>query len=211
MRNYVITIARGFGSNGKEIAVKLSEELGIPCYENQILSMASQQSGISESLFLDVNEKLRGNYLKKLLKPTPADYVVAPSNKKFLSDDNLFNIQAEIIRDLAATESCIIVGKSANDVLEGYPNVVTVFINASKDYCVKSIMHKMHVSQKEASKLVNNTNAYRSDYCKYYSGGKIWDSPTNYDLCINSEKVGKELAVKLIKNYTLAKIEKLDK
>lgn len=206
MKNYVITIARGFGSHGKEIAVKLSEQLGIPCYDNQILSMASQQSGINESLFMDVNEKLRGSYIRKLLSPTPLTYAVEASDKNFISDVNLFNIQAEIIRELARSESCIILGKAANDVLADMPNVVSVYVNASKEFCISSIMKKMYVSEKEAAKLVHRTNKYRSDYFKFYSGGKDWESPLNYDLCINTEKTGTELAVKTIKDFTAAKL-----
>ena len=59
MENYVITIARGFGSGGKEIGLKLSEELGIPCYDHQILTIASEWSGIDESIFVETNDKLR--------------------------------------------------------------------------------------------------------------------------------------------------------
>ena len=63
MGNYVITIARGFGSGGKAIGTKLAEELGIPCYERQLIDMASEYSGINKQLFAEVDEKLRGNYV----------------------------------------------------------------------------------------------------------------------------------------------------
>ena len=65
MDNYVITIARGFGSGGKDIGTRLSKELGIPCYERQILTMASEKSGIDESLFVETDEKLRNKYFHK--------------------------------------------------------------------------------------------------------------------------------------------------
>ena len=116
MNNFVITIARGFGSGGKEIATKLGERLGIPCYERQILTLASDKSGIDESLFVDSDEKLRSNKVAKLLHKIPFSNVLEPHEKAFVSDTNLFNIQAEIIRELARTESCIIVGKCADFV-----------------------------------------------------------------------------------------------
>ena len=97
----MITIARGFGSGGKEIGTKLAGQLGIPCYEKQILKMASDYTGISEQLFAEVDEKLRGHSLMKRLLTTPSDYVVEPSDKKFTSDQNLYNIQARIIREMA--------------------------------------------------------------------------------------------------------------
>ena len=98
MDNYVITIARGFGSGGKEIGTRLAKELGIPCYERQLLDMASEYSGINKRLFAEVDEKLRGSYAMKHLMKIPYTYVVEPSDKDFTSDINLFNIQSEIIK-----------------------------------------------------------------------------------------------------------------
>lgn len=60
MDNFVITIARGFGSGGKQIGLALSKQLGIPCYENQILSMASNYSGINKDLFFSSGRKAEG-------------------------------------------------------------------------------------------------------------------------------------------------------
>lgn len=65
MKNYVITIARGFGSGGKEIGNEVAKRLGIPCYEKRILKMASEFSGLNEKMFFDIDEKLRGSYLHK--------------------------------------------------------------------------------------------------------------------------------------------------
>ena len=114
MKNYVITIARGYGSGGKEIAQKLSDKLGIPWYERQILTMASEESGIAESLFAESDEKLVGHKFSMLLGSMPNKYVVDPNSPKFVKSDNLFHIQSELIKSLARTESCIIVGKAAN-------------------------------------------------------------------------------------------------
>ena len=93
MENYVITIARGFGSGGKEIATKLAEELGIPCYDRKLLTMASQKSGIAESEFVEMDEKVRGNYITNFLRKLPFTDVLEPNEKDFVSDINMFNIQ----------------------------------------------------------------------------------------------------------------------
>lgn len=152
MNNYVITIARGFGSGGKEIGTKLSEQLGIPCYEKQLLDMASEYSGINRQLFAEVDEKLRGSYIRNWLRKAPSNYVVEPSSKKFTSDVNLFNIQSEIIRELAKTESCIIIGKCADYVLQDRRNVVSVYIEAPRRDCVKSIMCEYSLRIKKRKK-----------------------------------------------------------
>ena len=203
MKNYVITIARGFGSGGKTIGNMLSKELGIPCYERQILKMASEYSGISENLFVEVDEKLRGSYVAKRLSGIPGTNTIAkPTEKEFVSDLNLFNIQAEIIRNLAKTESCIIIGKCANNILRRYDNVISVYIEAPRAYCVQSIMNRLGVEEDEANRMIYHTDKYRAEYYKYYSGGEDWTNPTNHDLVLNTARVSKENCVKLIKDYT---------
>lgn len=201
MKNYVITIARGFGSGGKEIATKLAGQLQIPCYERQILTMASEMSGIDESEFVSVDEKLHGIYLTNRLKSVTNSTVIEPTEKDFVSDINLYNIQAEIIRNLAKTESCIIVGKCADYVLREYSNVISVYIEAPRHACVASIMNKMNVSEERAHQLIKRTDSYRSNYYKYYTGGKDWTNPINYHLVLNSDRIGREDCVNLIKEY----------
>ena len=197
MNNFVITIARGFGSGGKEIATKLGERLGIPCYERQNLTLASDKSGIDESLFVDSDEKLRSNKVAKLLHKIPFSNVLEPHEKAFVSDTNLFNIQAEIIRELARTESCIIVGKCADFVLKDFDNVISIYIEAPRAACVKSVMSKMYISEERANHLIKKTDKYRADYYNFYTGKK-WGDAVNYDLCINSASYGIEESVELI-------------
>ena len=201
MGNYVITIARGFGSGGKAIGTKLAEELGIPCYERQLIDMASEYSGINKQLFAEVDEKLRGNYVMKHLMKIPYTYVVEPSDKEFTSDVNLFNIQSEIIRALAKTESFVVIGKCADYILKDQPNVISVYVEAPEKDCIETVMDRMQVSESRAKELVHKTDKYRSDYYKYYTRGKNWKDPVNYDLTLNSSKVGWDNCVALIKEY----------
>jgi cytidylate kinase len=202
MNNYVITIARGFGSGGKQIGLELSRELKIPCYESQILSMASEYSGISIKKFGQVDEKLRGPGFLQGLKSSPnTDDVVSPSEKKFISDNNLFTIQTRIIRELADRESCIIIGKCANYILRDRNNVISVYIEAPRAYCLRRVMEKLGVSEDEAHKLIAKTDKYRADYFHHYTGGRVWTDPVLYDLTLNSERIGSAQCVKLIKEY----------
>ena len=202
MKNYVITIARGFGSGGKDIGKRLSEALGIPVYEKQILDMASEQSGLSVELFKNVDEKLKGSYLRKKLQGYPStNYIVEATEKNFISDINIYNIQASIIRNLANTQSCIIIGKCADVVLKHFNNVVSIYVEAPRDVCVESIMEKMDVTEQEANRMIYHTDKYRAEYYKYYSGGGDWTNPTNYDLTLNTGRISRENCVELIKEY----------
>ena len=200
--HYVITFARGFGTGGKEIASKLAKELGIHCYENRILTLASQMSGLDEKLFEELNEKIRYSVcFSNCLRGLPRAKSYISRNEKFVSDDKLFDYQKQIIENLAETESCVIVGKCADWVLRGRPNVVSIYIEAPRDFCVKRTMEHMGVTEEVANATISHTDKYRADYYEYYTHGNYWTNPVNYDLVLNSEKVGVDNCVLVIKDY----------
>lgn len=208
MDNFVITIARGFGSGGKQIGLALSKQLGIPCYESQILSMASNYSGINKDLFFQVDEKLRGYHLiKRLMKFANKDDIVEPTDKSFISDVNLYNIQAKIIKELAKQQSCIIIGKCANHLLRDYDNTVSVYIEAPRAFCVKkNVIERLGVTEEEAHRMIYQTDRYRADYYKYYTGGETWTNPVLYDMTLNSDRMGMDKCTELIIQYLKIKL-----
>lgn len=207
MEHYVITIARGFGSGGKEVGLELAQELGINCYEKRILKLASEYSGLSQEVFEKVDEKFSSDKIRKALEKMPlAGEDASPAYKSFASDIKLFNIQAHIIRELAASESCIIVGKCADNILADYKNVVSVYIEAPREFCRKRIMDKFSCTADEANRLIYQTDMYRAEYYKYYSGGNEWTNVTNYDLTINIGRTGTSNAINLIKDYLNMKL-----
>lgn len=207
--NYIITIARGFGSGGKDIGKRLSKELNIPCYEKEILEMASEYSGINKDYFMAIDEKKRGSFLVNALKKFDSNYTLEPSDRKFVSDDNLYKIQADVIYKLAQTQSCIIIGKCANYILKDFKNVIRVYIEAPRLSCVDSIMYKMQVSAEEANRLITTTDKYRANYYRYYTNGEDWTNPTAYDMTLNSASIGRDNCVKIIQDFVNMKfIEK---
>ncbi len=201
MDNFVITIARGFGSGGKEIASKLAADLGIACYENRILTLASQLSGLDEELFNEVNEKIRGKKFSGLLKGLPRTIKPKPVDDEFASDERLFEFQKQIIENLAKSESCIIVGKCADWILKEYPNVISIYIEAPREFCVQRVMKKMNVNEETAHTSISKTDQYRAAYYQHYTGGNYWTNPVNYDLTLNSQRIGIDNCVRLIKDY----------
>lgn len=207
MEHYAITIARGFGSGGREIASKLADELGIHSYENRILALAAQYSGRDEHDFVELDEKLRGSYLKNQMSKLQKKFTPHPQVKDFESDDRLFKFQEQIIRGLVETENCIIVGKCADYVLKDYKNVVSVYIEAPRACCVKRIMERMGVSEKEANQMIAKTDKYRADYYKYYTEGNYWTNPINYDLTLNTGKLTDEMCIELIKHTLRIKLK----
>ena len=206
MKRFVVTFARGFGSGGKEIASLLAKDLGVHCYENRILTLASQLSGLSENVFNEVNEKIRktggfSNFMRGL--PRSRNYIAR--NEKFVSDDRLFEYQSEIIKNLADQETCVIVGKCADYVLKGRPNVVSVYIEAPRAFCLKRTIEHMGVTEDVANATITQTDKFRADYYKYYTHGNYWTNPVNYDMTLNSERVGINDCVKIIEDYLVLK------
>lgn len=201
--NVIVTIARHFGSGGKTIGQMLARETGVPCYGREIIRMASEESGISEALFNQADEKLKRTPLSTRFGGGKAEYtgeLITPDSDQFVSDKNLFNYQAKIIRDLAAKESCVIIGRAADFVLKGNPNVVSVFVHASKEYCIKQAIERNAYTGKDVEKFIAKTDKYRSDFYRYYTGQE-WHDARNYDLCLNSERLGFEGCVREIRSY----------
>lgn len=203
MNNYIITIARGLGSGGSHVGKKLSEMLGIPCYDTEILNMASELSGINESYFLEANEKINKGQIKiRNSKGVYTGKLYSINSEKYLSNENMFNYQAEVIKTLAleGKVSCIVIGKAANKIIGSLKNVVTVNIQAPMDVCVGNITNRLQVNTIQAMELITQTNKYRSDYYKYYTGGD-WNDSTEYDLTINTGAVGEDYAAQMILDY----------
>lgn len=200
MENIVITVARQYGSGGKTIGAMLAKELGINCYSREILRMASEESGINERLFGMSDEKIRHSGWFKLLSRPYEGELLPPESSDFVSDDNLFNYQAKIIKDLADKESCVIVGRCADYVLKDYPNVLSIFIHADEQFCFERSMERHSMSEKEMRRYIERTDKYRADFYRYHTG-REWTDARNYDLCLNSGKLGFEKCVEEIKAY----------
>lgn len=206
MDNIVITIARQYGSGGKTIGAMLARDLGINCYSREILKMASEESGINEQLFGQADERVKiASWFKVLKKPYEGE-LLPPESSGFVSDENLFNYQAKVIKDLADKESCVIVGRCADFVLKDYPNVMSVFIHADKDFCMERSLERNSMTRPEMERFIEKTDKYRGDFYRYYTGHQ-WEDARNYDLCLNSGKLGFEKCVEAIKGYMKVRFE----
>lgn len=200
MERMIITIARHYGSGGKTIGQMLAKELGINCYDREILRMASDESGISEGLFGQADERLKNSPIRRIVKNIYEGQLIPPDSDEFVSHDNLFNYQAKVIRELADTESCVIIGRCADFVLKDYPNVISVFVHANKEFSLMQAKERIGLSDKEVEKYITKTDKYRADYYKYYTGHE-WNDARNYDLCLDSSRLGFEGCIEEIKSY----------
>lgn len=200
MENIVITIARQYGSGGRTVGQMLADQLGIHFYDKELLKLASEESGINEALFVNADEKLKSSRLFRIAKNAYNGELIPPESDDFTSTNNLFNYQAKIIRQLAEEEACVIMGRCADYVLKDAPNVLSVFVHAPMDFCIKKAGEKHSMSIKELEKLINKTDKHRGEYYRYHTG-REWTDARNYDLCLDSSKLGFERCVEEIIAY----------
>lgn len=199
MSNFVITIARGFGSGGKTIGRLLAERLDVDYYDNDLIRLASEESGINIELFGKADERVKNNLFKRYNR-SYGNKLIPPDSDEFISNDNLFNYQAKIIRELAEKQNCIIIGRCGDYILKDNPNVLRLFVYADRKTCIKNVTDLYGVPPKEANERIVGLDRARSAYYKYYTG-KNWDDVNNYDLCINTSKISFDKAVDIIIDY----------
>ena len=198
MSNVIITIARQYGSGGKTVGKMLAKELDIPYYDREIISMAAEESGVNPTLFQD---EFKHHGLRALLSGGyKGSRLLSPESAGFTSDDNLFNYHAKIIRSLAEEGSCVIIGRCADHILKDVPGVVRVFVHAPEDFCLQEAMKVNSLPENEVKKLIVKTDDYRARYYKYYTGQE-WKNALNYDLSLDSSKLGFDGTVEAIRSY----------
>lgn len=192
MKQFVITIARGFGSGGRTIGRMLANDLHVNYYDKELAKLASEDSGIHEGLFGITDEKVRHSLFQR--------------KSDLTSEENLFAFQAETIKKLADQESCVIVGRCADFVLKGHTNVVRVFIYAEKEDCIREVSERFGLIRKDAEKKIEAVDRERSAYYAHHTG-RDWENAMNYDLCLNSSELGFQKCVEIIKGYMKVRFE----
>lgn len=205
MENRVITIARSYGSGGRKMGRLLAKELGYEYYDREILRIASDESGISEELFRQADEKQRIP-LFRIAREVYTGEVIPPDSDDFISNENLFRYQAKIIRELAVTRNCVIVGRCANFILRGRDNVLNVFVTAPVVDCVRRVMETDGLNLEEAEKKIKKIDKRRADYFKYFTG-RQWQDAALYDLCLNTGHMSEQKCVDIVRAYMDARFE----
>ncbi len=200
----VITIERQYGSGGRIVGQRLAEELGIPFYDDEILSMTAEKSAVGEQYFRLADEKAGNNLLRRIVGGMRHAPTGAPKTTgDVTSPENLFKFQSEVIRELANTESCVIVGRCADFVLEsaGKEDLIKIFVYADTDTCIRRTMEVDGITDtKEALAKLNRITKQRREYHHYFTG-KEWEDMENYDLPINASRLELGQVVEMIKTY----------
>ena len=193
----VITIGREFGSGGREIAQKLSEAMGIPMYDKELIHLTAKKGGYSEEVLQDIDETASKSLLYSLSLNANQHLPLMMNGSSLPLGDKAFIICSEIIRDLANKGPGIIVGRCADSILRENENLLTVFIHSDTERRIDRICSLENCSRGEAATMIKKADRRRSVYHNYYSNTK-WGNRESYDLCIDS-KIGVQTAVEIIK------------
>ena len=193
MNTSIIALGRQFGSGGREIGKQLAERLNVRCYDRELITLAAQKAEVREELFAGREEKAPNPWL------FTGVYEGGPQVRKGQpAEDILFEMQSQVILELARMGPCIIVGRCADVVLRaaGIPTV-SLFICAPFEDRVRRRMEIESIGQKEAEDAVRKIDKQRKKYYDTYTG-RNWGTPENYDFCINSSVRGIEGTVEQI-------------
>ena len=188
MKNRIVTISRQFGSGGRTIGKTVAQQLGIPCYDAELIQAIAQKSGFSESYIRDAGEYTPGSFLSS----TFSDRSFGPTN-----EDQLWVIQYDIISKLAQEGSCVIVGRCADFILRDKADCLRVFIHADMDFRAERIVREYGEREATAQQRLRDKDKRRAAYYRFYTDMK-WGDALNYSVTLNSGELGLERCAQII-------------
>lgn len=195
----IITIGRQYGSGGKELGQKLAEKLGFKFYDEELVTMAAENSNMHASVLHQADEKATKSLLYSIV--TGMDSRFLNPYHELPINDKLFIEQSNIIKSLAEKGDCVIVGRCADYVLEntGIPSV-DLFIYASIEHKIERISNKYDLTKDKAKDKIKKVEKNRKAFYNYYSN-KEWGNLANYDLCINTSDISIDDAVEVALSF----------
>lgn len=197
----IVTLGRQMGCGGRELGRLLADRLGIGYFDKELLVDSARAAGMNPE-FLKSRDEQSPTFMSSVMTfaygHNPFNFYGAPS---VIGDDNLYAIQSDYIRRLGQSQSCVIVGRTADYILRDHPRMVSVFLYASPDDCARRIMERGDVNTiEEARDLAKRTNKIRASYYNFYTDRK-WGRASTYDLCVNTSLMTMEQVVDLIEHY----------
>ena len=194
-KKIIITIGRQFGSGGKCVADELGRILGIPVYDNELITKAAQDSGFSAELFVQSDEKKRFFSLSTIFSGS-----YSSDTENYMSDKGLFKMQSETIRAIAEQGSAIIVGRCSDYILRDMDCVLDVFLTSPAETRAARVAERMGMNIEKAAEMIEKKDKARAEYYNYYTFGD-WGVASTYDLCLDSSILGIEGTAEFIIDF----------
>ena len=200
----ILAIGRQFGSGGREIGQKLAKAFGIGYYDKELITEAAKESGLCEDIFERADE--RANHaLSYAFTMGYSSFIgmFTPAND-ILSNDTLFKIQSDTIRNIADKGSCVLVGRCADYILRDDPACLSVFISNTIETRIQKIVERMGVTVEQAKELMTKNDKSRAAYYNYYTN-KTWGMASSYNLSIDVSVLGLDETVEYMKDFIARK------
>ena len=199
--NFVITVGRQFGSGGRELGHMLAEKLGIAYYDKDLLAEAAQRKGLS-SEFFEKNDERFPRFINGIFSFAQGYQPInSYAGGSAISCDSVYQAVDELIRHLAESESCVIVGRTADYILREHPRCVNIFVHAPMDHCVERIMRRGDMgSADKARAMAQKTNKLRANYYNFYTD-KRWGAAESYHMTIDSSLMPMEQVAETVIDY----------
>lgn len=190
MKNRVITISREFGSGGRTIGKMVAQKLGIPCYDAQLIQRIASETGFHENYIREAGEYTPGGVLANVFY----NRAYGPTN-----EDYLWNIQYQIITELARKESCVIVGRCGDYILRDTADCLKVFIHADMDFRAKRIVEVYGEREASPEQRLKEKDKRRDAYYRFYTNMK-WGQAQNYHITLDSGMIGFDRCAEIIRS-----------
>ncbi len=192
----IINIGRQYGSGGREIGKKIAKALNFSFYDYELLLLAAKESGLQPDIFERADEKQRFSFLSGLLG-LRAGITADEYSKNYLNNENLFQIQSDVIRELATRQSSVCVGRCADYVLRDHPHLINIFISANWEDRVTRVAERMEIEADKVPELIEKAEKKRAAYYNFYTD-KVWGAAKSYDICLNSSLFGIEQSAEIL-------------
>lgn len=207
MEKFVINIGRQLGSGGKTVGEIIARRLGVRLYDKELINLAAEQSGLCPEVFEKADEKESRGVISTMIGYLRAPFVGDDGGTaNVLSNDALFKIQSDVIREVAARESAVFVGRCADYILRENPRCVNVFITADDTDRIERIRRRQGVSAEEARAVMERIDAKRASYYDYYSS-RTWGVASTYHLCVSTSVLGDEGTADFILEFAARKLQ----
>ena len=190
MAKRIITISREFGSGGRFIGEEVAKKLGIAYYDKNIINEIAEKSGLSPEYIQENAE----------LSPKKGLFAYAFAGRDITGksiEDMVYEAQRNVILELAGKEPCVIIGRNADYILKDRDDLLNVFIHGDAPEKTQRIRQIYHVSEKDAVKMMADTDKRRMANYNFYTNQK-WGKASNYTLCLNSSQLGYDRCEKII-------------
>ena len=188
MLNRVITISREFGSGGRTIGRIVAEKIGIPCYDAELIQKIAEESGYTADYIKEEGEYAPSGFLST---------VFSNRSMGLTNQDKIWNIQSRVIEELAEKESCVIIGRCADYILQDKADCLKVFIHAGMEKRAERIVKEYGEREESPEQRLREKDKRRAAYYRFYTDMK-WGHAQNYHLCLDSGELGTEKCVDII-------------